>query len=251
MDTLRNRRVSEAFRPYDLTAPGLQPYRRAARMLLVRPEQRLLVAGAGFGQGAWLLARLGGDVTGVGGGVSVAAARHRYGSQPLERRGHLHYAPADLATWWPAPEYDAVVAIDLLEHYAPGEGAALLRRLLHALRPGATGLFLHLPTSAPLLHRLQAIRQRARPRDANTPRTDQGHTLGDAVRLVREAGGRMAQVELRVRRSRLRPLESSFGTMQPGALRLRAAAQLVTDFDAVVLPELDAVLRRTGDLPPD
>src|SRR4051794_11648597 len=155
MDYLRNRRAGEAFRPYDLSTPTLLPYRRAARMLLVQPGLRVLVAGCGLGQGAWFLARLGAVVTGVDSPEAVAAATQRYAGEPLRKPGQLHFQPSDLATWWPAPEYDAVTMIDLLEYHPPAAAVALLRRQLHALHPGAPGLFLHVPTRAPLLLRLQ------------------------------------------------------------------------------------------------
>jgi SAM-dependent methyltransferase len=254
MDYLRGRRAAEAFRPYDLSTPTLQPYRRAARMLAIAPGMRVLVAGSGLGQGAWFLAQLGADVTGVDRAEAVAAATARYAGQSLPRHGRLRYTPADLAAWWPAPEYDAVVVIDVLEGLPRPAAVAWLRRLLHAPRPGAPGLFLHLATTAPLILRLHRLRRRFVPAPAGGPApmvADGGpHTGAEAAALAREAGGRIARLELRARQTRLRPLERALAGPRPGAVLAGAAAQLVTSFDAVLVPELDAVLRRAGGFPP-
>ena len=255
MDYLRGQRAAEAFRPYDLSAPTLHPYRRAARMLPVTPGLRVLVAGSGLGQGAWFLAQLGADVTGVDRAEAVTAATARYAGPPVPRHGRLRYTPADLAAWWPAPDYDAVVVIAVLEGRPRSGAVLLLRHLLHALRPGAPGLFLHLATTAPLLHRLHYLRRRfalAAPEGPAGAGDDRApYTVAEAAALTREAGGRIARLELRARQARLRPLERAVAAPRPGALLAGAAAQLGTSFDAVLVPELDAVLRGAGGLAAD
>ncbi len=237
--------------PDDLTAPGLIAYRRAARMLLVQPGMRVLVAGCGRGQGAWFLARLGADVLGVDPSeANIAYATRTYGDQPLRRSGQLRYAMADLTVWQPPAAFDAIVAVDDLPRLPPPEAVERLRRLLRGLRPTTVGLFLHLPMRPRFVAWWRGVNPHlpgsvhaqpdVAPADVPPPAS---YAVERAVALVREASGQFAQVELRVARTRLRPLERALLAHAHPSLPLRLAAPFVTDLDAVLLPELEAVLR--------
>jgi len=216
----------------------------------------VLDAGGGLGQGAWFLARLGAQVTGVDVSAdAIAWAADHYLDQSLGKRGSLAYAVADLTTWQPPGEYDAIVLTDVLEHFPQQAGPDLLRRLLGGLRPGAVGLFLHLPITANALDWLLLIKNRllwARLRGAvldhhGDPTHRARYAVASAAQTGRAAGARVVRLELRVYRPRLRPLERAVLAQSRLSLRARAAAQLITDFDAVLLPELDqdAALHRS------
>jgi SAM-dependent methyltransferase len=233
----------------DLTAPGLTGYRRAARLLSIQPGMRVLVAGCGRGQGAWLLARLGADVLGVDQSAAIITTATRlYGDQPLPRGGRLQYARADFATWQPPAAFDAIVAVDDLPRLPPSQAVARLRRLLRGLHFGAAGLFLHLPMRPRVTTWARGVRDRL----PGAPQPDRAaaetlppvsYAVAKAVALVREAGGQFDRVELRAARFRLRPLERALVAHTRPGLLLRLATPFVTDLDAVLLPELEAVLR--------
>jgi len=252
--------------PFDLHSPALKAYRRAARMLLVQPGMRILDAGCGLGAGSWLLAMLGAHVTGVDRSAeAVAWATATYGSSALRKGGRVQYAVADLATWQPSATYDAVVVADVLEHFPPAAGPGLLRRLLTGLDIGDMppaqgwhdGLFLHLPLTANAMdwallikNRLLWQRLRGRVLDHHGDTTHLArYGLRDLLPLAQAAGSRVAGIELRVYRPRLRRLERQ---VCAGRLTLpaRLGSSLLTDCDAILLPELVAALRHTaGDTP--
>lgn len=251
-------------KPFDQQAPALKAYRRAARMLGVQPGMRILDAGCGLGAGSWLLATLGARVTGVDlSGDAVAWAQQTYGQAPLENGGSLCFETADLASWRPDAAYDAVVLADVLEHFPRQEGTGLLRRLLGGLdvldtpspRGWTDGLFLHLPITAnlidwPLLvkNRLLLRRLRGQVLDHHGDPTHRArYGLDDLLPLTRAAGARIVQIELRVYRPRIKPLERVMLDLRPHLLT-RLGGSVVTDCDAVVLPELVAALRLA---PPD
>lgn len=245
--------------PFDIHSPALKAYRRAARMLVVQPGMRLLDAGCGLGAGAWLLAMLGAHVTGIDVSAdAIAWARETYGAAPLRKGGTLRYEVADLATWESPPAYDGIVVADVIEHFPVPAGTDLLRRLIQALdaadepapRGWVDGLFLHLPITANLIdwallvkNGLLPRRLRGEVRDHHGDPTHQArYSLADTMPVLRAAGGRLTHLELRIYRPRLRWLESRLltGTYP---LLARAESELVTDYDAVILPELVAALR--------
>ncbi len=248
--------------PFDLASPALKAYRRAARMLLVQPGMRILDAGCGLGAGSWLLAMLGAHVTGVDYSTeAVAWATATYSAAPLRKGGRLNYAPADLSTWQPAAAYDAVIVADVLEHFPAAAGPDLLRRLLGGLDIADTppppgrhdGLFLHLPLTANGMDWLLLIknglllqRLRGHVLDHHGDRTHRArYGLRDLRPLALAAGGRIDCLELRVYRPRLRALERRVcsGRRIPFAA---LGAGLLTDCDAILLPELVAVLRHAA-----
>jgi SAM-dependent methyltransferase len=259
-DYFRGRRMGHALEhPFDLHSPALKAYRRAARMLFVQPGMRLLDAGCGLGAGSWLLAMLGADVTGVDvSPEAIAWARNTYGEAPLRKGGRLHYEVADLTTWTPDPVYDGVVVADVLEHFPRPAGLALLRTLLGALtaqeQPPSQGwldgLFLHLPITAnlidwPLLVKNGLLRRRLRGevRDHHgDPTHIDRYSLLDVPQVIVAAGGRISRLELRVYGPRLRWLERLVPPAQYPVLA-RLGGALITDCDAVILPELVAALR--------
>ena len=251
--------------PFDLHSPALKAYRRAARMLLVQPGMRILDAGCGLGAGSWLLAMLGAHVTGVDySAEAVAWATATYSTQPLRKGGRVEYAVADLSTWHPPARFDAVVVADVLEHFPATAGPPLLRRLLTGLdisdalptSDRRDGLFLHLPLTANALdwlllikNRLLWQRLRGQVLDHHGDTTHVArYGLRDLLPLAQAAGGRVDSVELRVYRPRLRRLERQVcaGRLAPLA---RLGSSLLTDCDAIVLPELVAALRRTSETP--
>ncbi len=253
--------------PFDLYSPALKAYRRAARMLRVQPGMRILDAGCGLGAGSWLLAMLGAHVTGVDrSAAAVEWATATYGLSPLRKGGCVQYAVADLGTWQPPAAYDAVVVADVLEHFPRAAGADLLCRLLAGLDIGDTppaqgwgdGLFLHLPLTANAIdwvllikNRLLWQRLRGRVLDHHGDATHLArYGLRDLLPLAQAAGSRVEQIELRVYRPRLRRLERQ---VCAGRLTLpaRLSGSLLTDCDAILLPELVAALRRSAeDTPP-
>jgi len=263
-DYFRRRRMGLALdRPFDRQSPALKAYRRAARMLRVRPGMRLLDAGCGLGAGAWLLAGLGAEVTALDvSSAAIAWARETYGPVPLPPGGSLHFELVDLTTWAPEPHFDGVILADVLEHVSRPAGVDLLRRLLGALdvreappRGWGDGLFLHLPITAnlidwPLLvkNRLLLRRLRGQVLDHHGDPTHRArYGLDDLLPLTRAAGARIVQIELRVYRPRIKPLERVMLDLRPHLLT-RLGGSVVTDCDAVVLPELVAALRLA---PPD
>ncbi len=248
--------------PFDRHSPALKAYRRAARMLLVQPGMRILDAGCGLGAGSWLLAMLGAHVTGVDRSAeAVAWATATYGSQPLRKGGRVQYAVADLSTWQPPARFDAVVVADVLEHFPAAAGPALLQRLLAGLdisdaQPAQgwhDGLFLHLPLTANAMdwlllikNRLLGQRLRGRVLDHHGDPTHRArYGLRDLLPLAQAAGSRVERIELRVYRPRLRLLERQVcaGRLTPLA---RGGGSLLTDCDAILLPELVAVLRHAA-----
>jgi SAM-dependent methyltransferase len=217
---------------------------------------RVLVAGCGRGQGAWFLARLGADVLGVDqSAATIATATALYAGQPLPQSGWLHYVQADFATWQPPAGFDAIVAVDDLPRLPPSLAVARLRRLLRGLRVGGAGLFHHLPMRPRVVAWARGVGERlpgaalpdAPPAEALPPVP---YAVAKAVALAREAGGQFEQVELRAVRLRLRPLERALVAHTRPGLLLRLAAPFVTDLDAVLLPELEAVLRHLGPTGP-
>ena len=262
----RSRRMGEALdRPFDLRARTLKAYRRAARMLLVQPGMRLLDAGCGLGTGAWLLAMLGADVTGIDvSAEAIAWAQATYGALPLRKGGRLRYAVADLTTWESGPAYDGIVVADVLEHFPRAAGADLLRRLLLALsvdeQPPAQGwvdgLFLHLPITRNLIDWLLLaknglLRRRLRGEVLDhhgDPTHRVRYALPDVAPLARSAGGHLTRLELRVYKPRLRLLEQRV-LAGSGGLPARLGGSVVTDCDAVILPELIAALRLAPPTP--
>ncbi|HMA33140.1 MAG TPA: class I SAM-dependent methyltransferase [Chloroflexia bacterium] len=262
----RSRLMGQALQaPFDLRSPALKAYRRAARMLLVQPGMRILDAGCGLGTGAWLLAMLGAQVTGLDvSSAAIAWAQATYGGVALRKGGSLHFAEMDLTTWPPHPAYDAIVVADVIEHFPRPAGVALLRRLLAALdigeQPAARGwvegLFLHLPITAnlidwPLLVKNRLVLKRLRGHVIDhhgDPTHVVRYSVRDVPRLAREAGGQICGAELRVYKPRLRWLEP---LLLAGAstARLRLGSAVVTDCDAIVLPELVAALRMAAATP--
>jgi len=264
-DYFRRRRMGQALTtPFDLQSPALKSYRRAARMLMIQPGMHILDAGCGLGAGSWLLAMLGAQVTGVD--VSpdaIAWARETYGQQPLRKGGTLQYQTADLTTWAPSDRYDAIIVADVLEHFPRATGVDMLRRLLSALvaaeqpspRGWADGLFLHLPITANLIDWALLLKNRLLMRrlrgEIIDHHGDTTHVLRygllDVPQVVHEAGGQICRVELRIYKPRLRTVER---LLLKGNHRLltRMGGTVITDLDAILLPELVAALRAA---PPD
>jgi SAM-dependent methyltransferase len=264
-DYFRRRRMGQALAtPFDLQSPALKAYRRAARMLMVQPGMRILDAGCGLGAGSWLLAMLGAHVTGVDVSADgVAWARQTYGAQPLRKGGTLQYLTADLTTWIPPDRYDAIIVADVLEHFPRATGVGMLRRLLAALvateqpptRGWVDGLFLHLPITANLIdwalllkNRLLLRRLRGEIIDHHGDTTHVlRYGLLDVPQLAREAGGQICRVELRIYKPRLRTVERLLLGGNHRTLT-RIGGTVITDLDAILLPELVAALRAA---PPD
>ncbi|HUS14061.1 MAG TPA: methyltransferase domain-containing protein [Chloroflexia bacterium] len=239
--------------PLDLRTPNLLGYRRAARMLLVQPGMRVLDVGCGWGTGAWLLAMLGAHVTAVDSvPEALEWARITYGEQPLRRGGRLTYEPANLMTWQPPAAYDAVIVQEIPASLTRRPATEFLRRMLQALDlpdvpPAAgwhDGLYLHLPLrrgyrSWPPWRVI--VRRRGGPRLSDSaPRP--GHSVSELAALARSSGGQLLAVELRAGKLRLRALERLVcaGTRP---LLVRAGVLLMTQADALILPELVAALR--------
>ncbi len=262
-DYFRRRRMGVAFaRPFDARSPALKAYRRAARLLQVRPGMRLLDAGCGLGTGAWLLAMLGADVTGIDvSPEAIAWARETYGGVALRKGGRLRYEVADLLTWAPAAAYDGIVVADVLEHFPRAQGALLLAHLIDALgaqeeapvQGWADGLFLHLPITAnlidwPLLVKNRLLRARLRGAVVDhhgDPTHVVRYSVRDLPRLAHAARAQIVRLELRVYRPRLRWLEAVVPYAEhPWLTRLGGSA--VTDCDALLLPELVAALRNAA-----
>jgi hypothetical protein len=181
----------------------------------------------------------------------------------LRKGGTLQYLTADLTTWAPPDRYDAIIVADVLEHFPRATGVDILRRLLSALvapeqpspRGWIDGLFLHLPITANwidwallLKNRLLLRRLRGEIIDHHGDTTHAlRYGLLDVPQVAREAGGQICRVELRIYKPRLRPLER---LLLSGNRRLltRIGGTVITDLDAILLPELVAALRAA---PPD
>ncbi len=264
-DYFRRRRMGQALTtPFDFQSPALKAYRRAARMLMVQPGMRILDAGCGLGAGAWLLAMLGAQVTGVDVSAdAIAWARETYGREPLRKGGTLDYLTADLTTWTPPDRYDAIIVADVLEHFPRAASVDLLRRLLSALvateqpsaRGWADGLFLHLPITANLIDWVLLVKNRLLlPRLRGEIIDHHGDTthalrygLLDVPQVAHAAGGQICRVELRIYKPRLRTVERLLLGGNHRTLT-RLGGTVITDLDAIVLPELVAALRAA---PPD
>jgi hypothetical protein len=150
-----------------------------------------------------------------------------------------------------------------LEHFPRATGVDMLRRLLSALvaaeqpspRGWADGLFLHLPITANLIDWALLLKNRLLMRrlrgEIIDHHGDTTHVLRygllDVPQVVHAAGGQICRVELRIYKPRLRTVER---LLLKGNHRLltRMGGTVITDLDAILLPELVAALRAA---PPD
>jgi 2-polyprenyl-3-methyl-5-hydroxy-6-metoxy-1,4-benzoquinol methylase len=241
-DYFRARRMGEALNDaFDTEARALKGYRRGARLLGPLQTKRVLDVGCGLGAGSWLLASSGADVTGVD--ISEDAiewARHTYAGE-ADRRGYqVQFWQADLlALGSGLGEFDALTVVDVLEHFPPHDGRALLATLARLLTPGGV-MFLHVPVTANALDWLLVaknglLRKRLRGEVLDhhgDPTHATRYSVRSISRLLVGAGWQTRKLELRAYAPRLRYLEHLVKTRHRSH-RARAAEQLVTDWDGV------------------
>ena len=113
----------------------LARYKFAARHL--KKTDRVLDAGCGPGIGSVMLAQAAGSVVGLDYDPGlVAQCRKQYGDLPS-----LTFAQADLlAAPYEPNAFDAVVCIDVVEHFAPQDGERFLNHLAASLKDGGLAI---------------------------------------------------------------------------------------------------------------
>ena len=110
---------------------NLSRYKYAARHL--RKTDRALDAGCGAGVGTVMLAQFAGQVVGVDADEElIAQCRQQYGDV-----ARLEFRRANLLEGPPEPEgFDAVVSLDVVEHFERRDAERVVRHLAASLKPG-------------------------------------------------------------------------------------------------------------------
>lgn len=117
-----------------MAAIKLARFKFPARLL--SPEDSVLDLGCGVGQGAYFYAcHTRGEVVGIDLYADVEYARQTF------RRDNLRFVQGDLLD--PPREilgsrFDAVVSVDVIEHFSEADGRTLIERYAGLLRPGGT-----------------------------------------------------------------------------------------------------------------
>lgn len=141
----------------------------------VASDARVLDLGCGLGATAYRLAEIAGDVTGIDlSEFAIAFARENY------RRDNLRFARANILDYEPPHPFDAAFCMDVIEHLAPDDGRALVRRIARLLAPGGS-LFAHVPIADSAAGRSKLAAYRRKHPDAGEGILD--HT-GDTTHLA-------------------------------------------------------------------
>ena len=204
--------------------------------------KRILDVGCGLGAGCWLLHKRGARVTGVDiSQDAIAWARRTYSPEAAGTGRQLDFWAVDLLaqTGGGIGTFDALTLVDVLEHFAPREGAELLARLRLLLRPSGQ-MFLHLPITANTLDWVLLAKNGLIPKRLHGRVLDHHgdpthlvrYSVHSATRLLAAAGWETQQLELRAYSPRLPRLERAVRLDRWGLLA-RLQQQVVTDWDGI------------------